>query len=86
MAKPESLIFRTFVSLGYHDYRLVWLGSVTEHFGEWMELAALRKYNIWGDCRRVSFGDSFGNLSGERELREEATYPVSVRASKIPLR
>jgi MFS family permease len=41
MAKPESLIFRTFASLGYHDYRLVWLGSVTEHFGEWMELAAL---------------------------------------------
>lgn len=41
MAKAESLLHRTFVSLGYHDYRLVWLGSVTEHFGEWMELAAL---------------------------------------------
>ena len=41
MAKAESLFFRTFVSLGYRDYRLVWLGSVTEHFGEWMEMAAL---------------------------------------------
>jgi len=36
-----SLWYRTFVSLGYRDYRLVWLGSVTEHLGEWMELAAL---------------------------------------------
>ena len=41
MAKPESLLHRTFVSLGYRNYRLVWLGSVTEHLGEWMELAAL---------------------------------------------
>ena len=41
MAKAESLRYRTFVSLGYQDYRLVWLGSVTEHLGEWMELAAL---------------------------------------------
>src|SRR5512135_632414 len=41
VAKPESLIYRTFASLGYRDYRLVWLGSVTEHLGEWMELAAL---------------------------------------------
>jgi MFS family permease len=41
VAKVESIIHRTFASLGYHDYRLVWLGSVTEHLGEWMELAAL---------------------------------------------
>jgi MFS family permease len=41
MAKSESLIYRTFVSLGYRDYRLVWLGSVTEHLGEWMEMVAL---------------------------------------------
>ncbi len=41
MVKPESLMYRTFVSLGYRDYRFVWLGSVIEHLGEWMELAAL---------------------------------------------
>ena len=41
MAGQESLVSRTFVSLGYRNYRLVWLGSVTEHLGEWMELAAL---------------------------------------------
>lgn len=41
VAESESLLYRTFVSLGYRDYRLVWLGSVTEHLGEWMELAAL---------------------------------------------
>jgi len=41
MAKSESIIYRTFVSLSYRDFRLVWLGSVTEHLGEWMEIVAL---------------------------------------------
>ena len=41
MAKSESIIYRTFASLSYRDFRLVWLGSVTEHLGEWMELIAL---------------------------------------------
>jgi len=41
MGKSDSLIYRTFISLNYRDYRLVWLGSVTEHLGEWMELVAL---------------------------------------------
>jgi MFS family permease len=41
VAESESLVSRTFVSLGYRNFRLVWLGSVTEHLGEWMELAAL---------------------------------------------
>lgn len=41
MEIPSSIINRTFVSLRYRNYRLVWLGSVTEHLGEWMELVAL---------------------------------------------
>jgi MFS transporter, DHA1 family, staphyloferrin A biosynthesis exporter len=41
MAHSESLVSRTFISLSYRDYRLVWLGSVTEHLGEWMEMIAL---------------------------------------------
>ncbi len=32
----------TFASvLQYRDYRKVWLGSVSEHMGEWMEMVAL---------------------------------------------
>lgn len=41
MESSSSIVYRTFASLNYHDYRLVWLGSVTEHLGEWMELVAL---------------------------------------------
>jgi len=36
-----SLWQRTFASVRYKNYRLVWLGSCTEHIGEFMELAAL---------------------------------------------
>ncbi|MFC1968733.1 MFS transporter [Chloroflexota bacterium] len=32
---------RTFVSLRYRDFRLVWLGSLAEHVGEFMQLTAL---------------------------------------------
>ena len=37
--QPKALPFwqRTFSSLRYRDYRLVWLGSCTEHMGEQME-------------------------------------------------
>lgn len=32
---------RTFASVRYKDYRWLWMGSCTEHIGEFMELAAL---------------------------------------------
>jgi len=41
IAQRESLVTRTFASLAYRNYRLVWMGSVTEHMGEWMEVAAV---------------------------------------------
>lgn len=36
-----SLWHRVFASLRYRNYRLVWLGSCTEHIGEFMEVGAL---------------------------------------------
>jgi MFS family permease len=44
MLRPRSSSFfsRTFTSaLLYRDYRLVWMGSWSEHLGEWMEITAL---------------------------------------------
>ncbi len=41
-AGPKPSIFRRiFASVQYRDYRLLWLGSCTEHIGEFMEIAAL---------------------------------------------
>lgn len=37
----ESYWALMLASLKYRNFRLVWLGSVTEHFGEFMELAAI---------------------------------------------
>ncbi len=37
----ESYWSLTLVSLRYRDFRLVWLGSMTEHIGEFMEIAAV---------------------------------------------
>jgi MFS family permease len=37
----KSFWSQTIVSLQYRDFRLVWLGSVTEHLGEFMEIAAM---------------------------------------------
>jgi len=37
----ESYWSLTLVSLRYRDFRLVWLGSMTEHIGEFMEIAAI---------------------------------------------
>ncbi|MBI2935144.1 MAG: MFS transporter [Chloroflexi bacterium] len=39
-ARP-SLLQRVFASVSYRNYRLVWLGSCTEHIGEFMEIAAM---------------------------------------------
>ncbi len=39
-ARPP-LLRRIFASVQYRNYRLVWLGSCTEHIGEFMEIAAL---------------------------------------------
>ncbi|MDZ4247389.1 MAG: MFS transporter, partial [Dehalococcoidia bacterium] len=40
--KPGLRIWRrTFSSVRYKDFRWVWLGSCTEHIGEFMEIAAL---------------------------------------------
>ena len=39
--KRESYWVRIFASLGYRDFRLVWLGSVTEHIGQFMQVAAI---------------------------------------------
>jgi hypothetical protein len=37
----ESYWSLTLASLRYRDFRLVWLGSMTEHIGEFMEIAAV---------------------------------------------
>lgn len=38
--RTRSAWTQTLRSLSYRDFRLVWLGSLTEHLGEWMELTA----------------------------------------------
>jgi MFS family permease len=40
-AKRESYFGRMLCSLRYRNFVLVWLGSLTEHFGEFMEIAAV---------------------------------------------
>ena len=40
-AEQESYWSLMLVSLRYRNFRLVWLGSFTEHFGEFMEIAAI---------------------------------------------
>ncbi len=41
-AQPKSFFGRMFLTIRlYRDYRLVWLGSLTEHMGEWMENAGI---------------------------------------------
>jgi len=55
----------TFIGLRYRDFRLVWLGSIAEHTGEFMEIAAilwlvneLTHSPLWltivGSCRFIS--------------------------------
>ncbi|MBI2304887.1 MAG: MFS transporter [Chloroflexi bacterium] len=38
---PTTWQSTTFASLRYKDYRWMWLGSITEHAGEWAELTAI---------------------------------------------
>jgi MFS family permease len=40
-AGQESYWSRMLTALRYRDFRLVWLGSTSEHFGEFMEIAAI---------------------------------------------
>ena len=41
-AGSQSIFARAFTSIvHYRDYRLLWMGSWTEHLGEWMETTAL---------------------------------------------
>ena len=38
----RSIVTRTFTTIRlYRDYRFFWMGSWTEHLGEWMEITAL---------------------------------------------
>ena len=63
--QQKSFWSLTFVGLRYRNFRLVWLGSVTEHTGEFMEIAAilwlvneLTHSPLWltvvGSCRFIS--------------------------------
>ncbi len=40
-AKRESYWSMMLVALRYRNFRLVWLGSITEHSGEWMQIATI---------------------------------------------
>lgn len=40
-ARPESYWSLMLASLRYRNFRLVWMGSFTEHLGEFMEIAAI---------------------------------------------
>jgi MFS family permease len=66
-------------SLGYRNFRLVWLGSLTEHFGEFMEVAAILwlvnemthsplMLTIVGSCRFLSmvFFSVLGGIVADR--------------------
>ncbi|MDP2917551.1 MAG: MFS transporter [Dehalococcoidia bacterium] len=41
VVRQESYLSLMLASLRYRDFRLVWLGSFTEHFGEFMEIATI---------------------------------------------
>ncbi|MDP7240751.1 MAG: MFS transporter, partial [Dehalococcoidia bacterium] len=41
MTAPVAWLGHTFASLKIRDFRLLWLGSASEHTGEWMERIAV---------------------------------------------
>ena len=77
--RQKSFWSLTFIGLRYRNFRLVWLGSVTEHTGEFMEIAAilwlvneLTHSPLWltvvGSCRFISmiFFPPLGGVVAER--------------------
>jgi len=84
VSQQKSFWSRTFVGLRYRNFRLVWLSSVTEHTGEFMEIAAilwlvneLTHSPLWltvvGSCRFITmiFFPLLGGVVADRVDRRK---------------
>lgn len=82
ISSRESYWSLMLASLRYRDFRLVWLGSATEHFGEFMEVAAILwlvnelthsplMLTIVGSCRFITmiFFPVVGGVAADRVNR-----------------